>query len=91
MTESDRRDPDAEAPGTPVSRLSAAVLRISASLDLDTVLREVVESARALTGARLGVIAPVDEAGLPQGHVASGPDRGGGTADGGLARRDAPV
>ena len=72
MTESDRRDPDAEAPGTPVSRLSAAVLRISASLDLDTVLREVVESARALTGARLGVIATVDEAGLPQGHVASG-------------------
>ena len=72
MTESDRRDPDAEAPGTPVSRLSAAVLRISASLDLDTVLREVVESARALTGARLGVIATVDEGGLAQGHVASG-------------------
>ena len=72
MTESDRRDPDAEAPGTPVSHLSAAVLRISASLDLDTVLREVVDSARALTGARYGVIAPVDEAGLPQGHVASG-------------------
>ena len=72
MTESDRRDPDAETPGTPVSRLSAAVLRISASLDVDTVLREVVESARALTGARLGVIATVDEGGLPQGHVASG-------------------
>ena len=72
MTESDRQDPNAEAPGTPVSRLSAAVLRISASLDVDTVLREVVESARALTGARLGVIATVDEAGLPQGHVASG-------------------
>ena len=72
MTESDRRDPDAGAPGTPVSKLSAAVLRISASLDVDTVLREVVESARALTGARLGVIATVDEAGLPQGHVVSG-------------------
>ena len=72
MTESDRRDLDAEAPGTPLSRLSAAVLRISASLDVDTVLREVVESARALTGARLGVIATVDEAGLAQGHVASG-------------------
>ena len=72
MTTPDRRDPDAEAPGTPVSRLSAAVLRISASLDVDTVLREVVESARALTGARYGVIATVDEAGLAQGHVASG-------------------
>ena len=34
-----------------VSRLSAAILRISASLDLDTVLQEVVDSARALTGA----------------------------------------
>ncbi|MCY4058182.1 MAG: GAF domain-containing protein, partial [Gammaproteobacteria bacterium] len=33
------------------------------SLDLDTVLREIVESARALTGARTGVIATVDEAG----------------------------
>ena len=41
-----------------LSRLSAAVLRISSSLDLDTVLREVVESARALTGARYGVICP---------------------------------
>ena len=72
MTETDRRDPDVEAPGTPVSRLSVAVLRISASLDVDTVLREVLESARALTGARLGVIATVDEAGRPQGHVVSG-------------------
>ena len=72
MTESDRRDPDAGAPGTPVSKLSAAVLRISASLDVDTVLREVVESARALTDARLGVIATVDEGGRPQGHVVSG-------------------
>ena len=72
MTTPDRQDPDAEAPGTPASRLSAAVLRISASLDVDTVLREVVESARALTGARYGIIATVDEAGLPQGHVASG-------------------
>ena len=38
------------------SALSAAILRISASLDLATVLREVVDSARALTGARYGVI-----------------------------------
>ena len=30
------------------------MLRISASLDLKTVLREVVESARTLTGARYG-------------------------------------
>ena len=54
------------------SRLSAAILRISASLDLDTVLREVVDSARGLTGARFGVIATVDEAGQPQDVVMSG-------------------
>ena len=46
-----------------ISALSAASLRISASLDLETVLNEVVESARALTGARYGAIATIDEAG----------------------------
>ncbi len=55
-----------------VSRLSAAVLRISASLDLDTVLQEVVDSARALTGARYGAIATVDETGAPVDFVTSG-------------------
>ena len=54
------------------SRLSAAVLRISASLDLDTVLQEVVDGARALTGARYGIITTVDEAGNPQDTVMSG-------------------
>ena len=48
-----------------ISTLSAAILRISATLDLDTVLAEVVESARGLTGARFGVIATVDETGAP--------------------------
>jgi len=55
-----------------ISRLSAASLRISASLDLGTVLREVVESARALTGARYGVITSFDEAGEVQDFVISG-------------------
>ena len=45
------------------SSLSSAILRIRSSLDVGTVLREVVDSARALTGARYGVITPVDEAG----------------------------
>ena len=52
--------------------LTAAILRIGASLDLDTVLREVVESARALTGAAYGVIATADEAGQPRDFVTSG-------------------
>ena len=55
-----------------ISALSAASLRISASLDLETVLREVVESARTLTGARFGAIATIDEAGAPQDFVTSG-------------------
>ena len=54
------------------SALSAAILRISASLDLATVLQEVVDSARALTGARYGVIATVDEAGEGSDFVTSG-------------------
>ena len=55
-----------------ISALSAAILRISASLDLDTVLREVVDSARALTGARYGMIATVDEGGAIEEFIASG-------------------
>ena len=61
-----------EAPSDRISRLCAAILRISASLDLSTVLHEVVESARALTGARYGVIVTVDEAGEVQDFVSSG-------------------
>ena len=42
-----------------ISTLSAAILRISATLDLDTVLREVVESARTLSDtAGLADISP---------------------------------
>ncbi|MXY23013.1 MAG: response regulator [Acidobacteria bacterium] len=55
-----------------ISNLCAAVLRVSASLDLETVLREIVDNARALTGARYGVIATVDEAGQPQDFVTVG-------------------
>ena len=55
-----------------ISTLNAAILRISASLDLDTVLREVVDSACALTGARYGMIATVDEAGAIQEFIAPG-------------------
>ena len=55
-----------------ISRLNTAILRISGSLDPDTVLNEVVDSARALTGARYGMIATVDEGGAIQELVASG-------------------
>ena len=39
-----------------LSRLSEAGLRINESLDFDTVLQEVVDSARALTASRYGAI-----------------------------------
>ena len=55
-----------------LSRLSAAVLRVSASLDLNTVLQEVVESARALTGARYGAITTIDARGQACDFVSSG-------------------
>ena len=55
-----------------ISTLSAASLRISASLDLDTALHEIVESARALTGARYGAITTIDEAARPRDFVTSG-------------------
>ena len=55
-----------------MSRLSAASLRISASLDLDTVLREIVESARVLTDAKCGVITMIDDAARPHGFVSTG-------------------
>ena len=59
-------DPDRSGPANGhgddhISRLSAAILRISLSLDLATVLDEAVESARALTSARHGVITTIDE------------------------------
>ena len=55
-----------------ISKLCAAILRVSASLDLETVLREIVDSARELTGARYGMITTVDDAGQPQDWVTAG-------------------
>ena len=71
------KDPDAlrrqiEASQERVSRLCGAILRISASLDIGAVLQEVVDSARALTDARYGVITTVDEAGRPRQFLSSG-------------------
>ena len=72
MTESGEPGPQIEALRERISSLSAAILRISASLDVRTVLREVVDSARALTAARYGLITTVDEAGRPHEFVISG-------------------
>ena len=69
MAELDDLKRENEALRRRIATLNAAILRINASLDLETVLGEVVESARALTGARWGIIATVDEAGAPGDFV----------------------
>ena len=55
-----------------IAKLSDAVLRVIASLDLETVLREVVDGARALTAARYGMIATVDPTGAIEEFIAPG-------------------
>ena len=72
MTSSNENSREIEALQTRISQLSAAILRISASLDVDTVLSEVVDSARALTGARFGIITTIGDNGEIQDFVSSG-------------------
>ncbi|MDE0431528.1 MAG: ATP-binding protein [Caldilineaceae bacterium] len=55
-----------------MSLLSEAVQRINADLDFDNVLQGVADSARALTGARYGVIVTLNNAGQPEDLVTSG-------------------
>ena len=69
MNSADTLKRESEALRERISTLSAAMLRISASLDLDTALHEIVESARALTGAHYGAITTIDEAGRPRDFV----------------------
>ena len=72
MNQHDPKEREIEALRARISSLSAAILRISASLDLATVLQEVVDSARALTGARYGIIATLDWAEQPLDFISSG-------------------
>ena len=55
-----------------LSRLSEASLRINESLDLDTVLQGVLDSARSLADARYGVITLLDDSGQIQDFLSSG-------------------
>ena len=73
LSDPDRTELRGAASDDRIFRLSAAILRINRSLDMATVLDEVVESARALTGARSGVITTLDERGEIQEFVTSGP------------------
>ncbi|MCY3774873.1 MAG: response regulator [Candidatus Aminicenantes bacterium] len=55
-----------------ISQLTAASVRITASLNVDTVLREIVKGARELTGADCGLIATLDDSGQIEDFVSSG-------------------
>ena len=72
MTNAGNTDREAQSLSEMNASLCSAILRISASLDLATVLQEVVDSARALTGARYGVIVTIDETGTVRDFVTSG-------------------
>ena len=69
---SNQRDREFEALRERLSRLSEASLRINESLDFDTVLQGVLDSARSLTGARYGVMTLMDNEGTVQDFLASG-------------------
>ena len=72
MTSRDELVRENEALRERTSRLSTAILRITASLEPGTVLQEIVDSARTLTGARYGVIVTIDETGEVRDFVTSG-------------------
>ena len=55
-----------------LSRLSEAKLLINESVDFETVLQGVLDSARSLTGSRYGVILVLDTSGQVQHYLSSG-------------------
>ena len=72
MAEPDKHEREIAALRDRTSALSAAVLRVTASLDESTVLQEIVDSACELTNARYGVITTIDGSGPPRDFVTSG-------------------
>ena len=57
---------------TRLSKLSEASLRVSETLEVNTVLKEVIDNARDLTGARYGALLTYDQSGGIQDFLTSG-------------------
>ena len=72
MSREDALRREVEALRHRLSRFSAANLWINASLDFDTVLQGVLDSARSLTGARYGVLTLQNDAAGPPDILFSG-------------------
>ena len=72
MKNTDEPDQQKEERRNRLSQLSEASLRINESLDLDTVLQEILDSARSLTDAWCGAIVSVDDKGQVEDFLASG-------------------
>ena len=73
MSETTDLEREVEALRERLAKLSEASLSISESLDFETVLLKVLDSARELTGARYGHIVTVDEKGDLEAFLTSGP------------------
>ncbi len=72
MSGLDERDREISELRERLARLSEVGLRINDSLDFDTVLQEVVDSARTLTASRYGAITVLDAAGQLSDFIVSG-------------------
>ena len=72
MKHSDEAEQKNKALSERTSRLCAAMLRIGASLELDIILREIVENTCELVHACYGVITITDETGKVENIVSSG-------------------
>ena len=72
MKDPDEHVRDTEALRERLSRLNEANLRINESLDFDTVLQGVLDSARSLTGALYGIIVLLDDSAEIQDFLSSG-------------------
>ena len=72
MKPAEEMERDNEALRERLTRLSQASLRINESLDFNTVLQGVLDSARSLSGARYGAMTFLDDSGLPRDFLSSG-------------------
>ncbi len=72
MTSAEELSKEIEAVRRSIGALNAAMLRVSATLDIATVLNEIAVAARRLTGAQYAVITTTDHARQVEDYVMSG-------------------